>query len=320
MGQFLGPPGAIGIASRGLFGFAAPGGFQWTARNGGTGGFLSGVAVGPVHHVVAVAANRDATVSLDSGTTWTVVPGATVDGMSSLDFGNGNFIAATNAGSIARSTDGGLTWTEIPALSSNGVAIAYGGGQWVTMSNLDASITPNYAVSVDDGLTWVTPNTLINAGWGENGVTWDGAQFVATGGQESTGLITINTSPDGVTWTEIPVPGLVQVPHHVAFGAGLYMLPNLDQASVRVAATPAGLATAADIPIVFTGGDTGVLSVAFNGTLWVAGGAGGSVATSSNTTTWSNEVLNGFAWDIAAEPSTGIFIAVGVGGEISTRP
>jgi hypothetical protein len=309
VGRFLGANTGP-IPSSGFFGKApaAPPSGLWTAQvTPNTSGWLAAASDG-AGHVLAVANDKTVWRSSNGGVSWAART-SIVDagGLGFLmAFGNGVFIIGGSASNVHRSADGGATWSTIATGAINGVGsdtvlmiITDGAGRWVAGINGASASTgtiANYAVSTDNGLTW-TPanNSFKNNGWvSVHSGIWDGSQFVAVGEQLGTGTNTIDTSPDGVTWTQTVVPGpagTAPFNNPIVFAAGVYIAAAIDN-GVFVAATPAGVATATEITIPSLDAG-GVNDLSFDGTNIFAFDDIGGVARSTNGTTWvTDDPLN----------------------------
>lgn len=107
-------------------------------------------------------------------------------------FGNGVFVGGWGldyeGGTLATSTDG-QTWTTRQNVSGTGIySVTFGGGQFVAGGN------NGHVYTSSDGITWSAGNTgTVNP---INDITYDGTQFVGVGN-----LGTVITSSDGLNWT-----------------------------------------------------------------------------------------------------------------------
>ena len=109
---------------------------------------------------------------------------------------------------ISTSPDG-INWTRnttatFPGtgflITSFGLRIAYGNGRWIGVGDDTTMITST------DGVTWsvATPSGLTLTYY--NDIAWTGQQWILTG---SFNLPLVFTSPDGLNWTSVTVPGLL---------------------------------------------------------------------------------------------------------------
>jgi Secretion system C-terminal sorting domain len=168
---------------------------------------------------------------------------------------------------ITSSTDFANFTTGLSSIIKPLNGVAFGGGKFVAVGNVDAASFGTVATSAD-GLSWTTGNSGIadnlrsvayGAGkfvavglngriiYSANGTSWTSAEsvagynyygltyinslFVAVGGSVTagTGLAKVKYSADGVTWTDAsPSPSIVGHFHSVAYGGGKYMLVGRD--------------------------------------------------------------------------------------------
>lgn len=274
--------------------------------------------------------------SVNSGAAWTLIAnaGAPAVGAGVIGYGNGIYLLGCGQGNTRLSSDDGVTWG---ATGSNpfGVgigcgAVCYGLGVWLVLGN--AAGPNNYATSANNGVTWTLPALFTNASWDGNGLIFDGVQFVAIGAASGGLGPAIYTSNDAIHWVQTLLPGNPLRNRPVAFGNGVYMLGEATANTVRIAATPAGLAAAANTPVTFDPGtgDTSIYSVGFGTpggvpTFVVVGDLGGVCTSTNNGVTWIPGLLNfppvnsgNSARAIGFGANT--FVAVGDAGDISTLP
>lgn len=238
---------------------------------------------------LATGANDNIRTSPD-GLIWTRRnPGTTSVSFNSAVWAGDKFVIVGGTANIRTSPDG-IDWT----FRSNG------GGTASTLNYVTWSGSLLVAVGVSgsirtspDGITW----TLRTSGTTENlsCVTWAGAQFVAL---SYSGRVL--TSPDGITWTNRGVPT----------GASGGFSDIAWSGSIMVATT-SGVATS-----VYTSVDgitwnqqsisnTGLLNrVRWTGTHFVAVGASGRIAVSSDGISWAN---------VSSGTTVGEFTAIGFG-------
>lgn len=307
---------------------------NWTSRTSHAGNSLLTIASSGTSFVAAdLSVPGDVVRSTDNGTTWTLIPNAGAPGLGAgiIGFGNSVYLIGCGGGHVRISVDDGVTWgntTTQPFVSMGLAGVVFGSGIWLALGN--GSGPNNYARSADNGVTWTRPATFTNSFWDNCAAIFDGTQFVAIAGQDGTSDPTINTSADGINWTETLLGGDPLLNKPVAFGNGVYMLGQASTNAVRVASTPAGLAAAIDIAVTFdpSTGDVGMNSVGFgvfNGTpTFVALGNQGGVAVSTdNGATWTAGTLNFTPPSNAARAvgfANNTFVAVGDSGDISTLP
>lgn len=314
---------------------AAPPVSGWTSRVSGDTNSLSFAGQSATSLLIGDFAIPGGIVrSTNHGTTWVLNANAGHAGVEAVSvfFGNGVYLLSCGAAWIQRSLDDGVTWATtlnpaFPANNQGAVAICFAVGKWVA---LGTAIGPaNIAISTDNGDTWTQPSAFVNRGWLNDTLIYDGTQFIAMGLSQPASTQTVNTSPDGVNWTETLFVGNPISGGKIAFNGTVYILGDQSTAAVRIAATPAGLATAALTPVAFNPdtADTGVKAVGFGiqsgvPTFIALGDSGGVSASTNNGATWTPAELN------ANPPGVGLavtfmgntFIAAGTGGFISTLP
>lgn len=201
MGQIIGPPGLIGIASGGLFGFA-PNVIPPPVLDG-----IVDLAFVSATELVGVTAAGNAARSVDGGLTTHNVfaPVATINSFNMVTAGNGAAVAigtdsGTGANRLVTSTDAGLTWSDTsPAALANAGGLVF------------SSVAGNAFVAYDSGATQVFLSP--------DGVTWTQhilappqpfpgpfptAQYAEVAGKLYTGDLNaarVWASPDGIAYT-----------------------------------------------------------------------------------------------------------------------
>lgn len=181
------------LAAVGPFGaiFSSDDGTTWRdASVGGAVGWLRGVAYG-AGTFVAVGDTGVMFTSPD-GAAWTPRdPGyrQTLDGIA---YGGGRFVAVGEGSTLLTSTDG-VAWTgaQSPNSGVSYSSVCFGNGVFLVGSN-----SP-YLLVGSDGLQWQQVPIMGSA----TTVVFAGGSFYRRG------YTTAATSPDGITWTDIP-PGL----------------------------------------------------------------------------------------------------------------
>lgn len=272
--------------------------------------------------------------STDGGVTWTQVlltSGlVSFQAMNDLAYGAGVWIAvggSTNpslAPLVYRSTNDGLTWTHVTGLPALGSAaypdpgsVGFQSGTWVVAVSTGSSTagTDNYMVSTDGGLTWTLPNIFDCHYFGDQAIGVDGTNFNCAC-VDASNATKIATSADGRTWATVAAPTDFNF-SQIAFGAGVYVSGNSSTATVRVAATLAGLASAADTP---TGLASGSNWIQYGGGTFIAIDSDGGVASSPDGVSWTLELLNFPSGQLpfSVAYGSGVFVAAGSSGNIST--
>jgi hypothetical protein len=143
------------------------------------------------------------TLSASATTTWTLdQPPASPVIWSTVNFLNGQWIALSQTGTAATSSDGS-TWTDQSVPVGSWQSVAYGSGRYVALSSANAAANE---MTSTNGVQWSTlpglPGAPKQAGrptqngqW--TGITFGHGLFVAV-----SAVGTVDTSPNGVTWTQ----------------------------------------------------------------------------------------------------------------------
>ena len=224
-------------------------------------------------------------------------------------------VGVGNSSIIATSPDG-INWTnQVNAgnifSSTYGVAYSPLLNIWVIVGSASS-----HAIAWSTNTTsWtgVTGGTLFTQG---NGVRWNGIMFIAVG----TGNFTTATSYDGKTWkggAPYAVGGVqqfetvgIRYPIMVAGGSSA----NTAQSSTLAASYDDGLTWIPRGKLIFT---TACYCVAWNGTIWVAGGVGtNTFASSTDGYNWTARgalIITTNVYAVAWSSSLGIWVAVGAG-------
>lgn len=307
-----------------------PVGLTWTYRASLANG-ANTIAASPTAIIAPVSltsAPQKIYRSVDT-VTWTLIS-TSINASVSLDdvaYGSGVFIIPAGNNNIARSADDGLTWTSpsTPFVSHGINSAAYRSGTWLLLSGGSSASANYYAISTDGGLTWSLPGTFTCDSFDNSSVIADSTQFVALGSVSS--VVSLSTSTDGISWTAHAAPPDILRNKRIASSGTIYISANASTTTVRVSSTVAGLASASDVPMPFTGADTGMESVCFGnyqGTtpIFFAFGNKGSVASSlDGGTTWQLGILNMPHVGEGTRSSIygpGMFVALGQSSDICT--
>jgi hypothetical protein len=218
------------------------------------------------------------------------------------------------------SSDNGVVWSTVDTgvTTAQSMWIATdGNSNWIALSDLSG--TNSYAVSTNNGTTWVKPGITDLSG-AVSPPLWDGSKWVAVffnSGQTDT---FIGTSVDGHTWTLTGPTGLIV---SVAYQAGIYVAGDGD-GTVRTSSTAAGLATASEI--IVPGLDSGGInaSIGAAGKFFVFDDLG-NVANSSNGFSWQLGTSNlpggsSASGPLCYDPVNTSFAVVDLGNDVSTYP
>jgi hypothetical protein len=150
----------------------------------------------PLSPLAAGGAIFSSSSSSFDGGSWTEQTSGVTNDLSSVAFGNGQFVAVSRDDplqwtdqAILRSVDG-KTWLRTSAPPRGLVSVAFGGGRFV-------AIGYNTTVTSSDGITW---NAVDQFNPGLRCIAYGNGQFVAVG---SAGIRAgrVAISNDGITWT-----------------------------------------------------------------------------------------------------------------------
>jgi hypothetical protein len=338
-------------------------GITWTESTSGTALFTANcysVAWNGTIWVAGGSTSSDGVVAYSyDGETWTESPSGssgfkgackTVAWNGSMWIAGGT--SAVGAGILSRSTDGN-SWTAITLptnLFSTGVnGVAWNGGLWVAVGN--GVLPVGYS---SNGTSWIAAsggsagnaNTLFSSC---QTVAWNGTYWIVGGIDKSPnpGAGLIGKSSNGKTWTAastiitdqlnylaarrpLPYVGLEIVVQASGGGGATTVSDNFMVAGITIANGTTSLAYTYD-GLTWTASSSGsalistVNAVAWNGSLWVAGGISlntggaeeGCILCSSDGINWKvtrgNEEItlsvNGIAWNGS------IWVAVGDDGQ-----
>ncbi len=152
-------------------------------------------------------------------------------GWNSVAYGNGLFVAVTDAGTnrIMTSPDG-ANWTSLAAPQTNNwKSVTYGNGLFVAVSQTGT----NRVMTSPDGVNWTVRNAAAANTW--NSVTYGNGLFVAV---SDDGTNRVMTSPDGVNWT-FRSAAAANGWYSVTYGNGLFVAVSYDGTN-RVMTSPDG--------------------------------------------------------------------------------
>jgi hypothetical protein len=232
--------GAGGQGASGSAGNASS--FGALSATGGTGGTISaaprtatslmptssagGLPNGGRLYVMAGGSTTLGATSPD-GVTWTSMTMPSATAWPAIGYGNGLFLAITDASSTGYATSpNGVTWTArsfpVPPTTTSwgSTSVQYGNGRWLVLGYTGVTATV-YVMSSTDGINWVF-GTLPNPGASNY---WQYARFAGDYFWAFQGLTatTIASSPDGITWTSVGMPANA-VWTDVAYGNRTYLV------------------------------------------------------------------------------------------------
>jgi len=158
-----------------------------------------------------------------------------------------------------------------------------------------------YVIGSSNGRIYTSTNTLnwtlqpaLPAMTGKvRSILWDGSQFIAVGGPYNSGYIV--SSPDGVTWTEIPVTdfnglALTGPLTDIVWSGNLYVAVGGENfnGSILMTSPDALTWTAQDVSALLPQKE-GLFTVAWSGSGFVAGGYVGASLHSRDGITWQDQ-------------------------------
>jgi hypothetical protein len=167
-------------------------------------------------------------------TTWTTRVGADSSGSyRGVAYGNGIFVVVGGGNNIIRtSSDNGINWvTATPANTSPTLQdVIYANGLFVAVGGASGSSNGSIQTSTN-GTTWTNRNPNGTAGSNTflTSVSYGNGQFIVTGlsiagitGAQIPGTGTIQTSTDGITWTQ-KITNSTNAYLTSTFGNGIYL-------------------------------------------------------------------------------------------------
>ena len=266
---------------------------------------------------MAVAVGKAGSVQYSAnGVNWVASTSVTAYDLLDVTYANGVFVAVGFGGTILSSSDG-ITWT---ARSSGVTSVLYG----VTfgLSKFVVVGGGGVVLTSTDGTTWTKPTTTGLPVASIRGIAASNNLYVAAGDpydSSGTGTTYVYTSTDATTWTARTTATHMEPTLRVAYpGDGyFYMLGS----SGSLARSSNGTSWS---PVLAPGGrgapgngqSNMLTTVAYNGTMWVAGGQFGSIFTSTDGFTWTSRRaaqccgnIAGIAW--GAGLTTPVFAALG---------
>jgi len=308
----------------------------WTTRNNGTGTTLSGggIIFAGGQYVYVGAAGYIAT-STDA-ITWTPKTSGTTTNFSSIYFGNSLYVLSKSGdGNYLTSTDLVTFTNRNPSFSAanpiNGATFGLGVfllvGSVATKTTTDFvtynAISPTGVFNValfngtlfvggaasgviktsTDGTTWNTQTS--NTTSSISALIWTGSLHVYA--TNSGGL---GTSTDGITWTA-RTSGTTSTINALVYDGTLY---HAHGCNFGLTSTDAITWTTNS---TYTGTTSTVNSIIFAGGIYVFGGQGGVLKTSTDGITWTNRT-SGTSSNINALTYGGVYMYAGDGGVLAT--
>ena len=234
---------------------------------------------------------------------WTTVASGTTDRLDAVVWNGSRFVAVGTRGTIITSPDG-TTWTAVASGTTHSLAaVTWTGAMFVAVGSYGAVTTSA------TGVAWTSQTISSSAHMTK--VVWNGARFVAVG---PSGVIA--ESPDGVTWT-IRSSGVFTFTGLVWTGSTFVAVGNELVFGGRAMTSPDGISWTANSMFASY---TGYQAVTWTGSLLVAVGDAGAIATSTDGITWTaassptTQQLRAVAWNGSN------LVAVGAGGTTLSSP
>jgi hypothetical protein len=315
------PPALNAVATQGTSWYAArdgghvaasPDGIAWTDYAAGTNDLLGIASSGT--QLVAVGKNGAIEYSAD-GIMWNAATSGTTAQLNEVAYAGGQFVALGYAGTILTSPDG-VTWTARTSGTTNILyGIAYSGTQYAVVGASAVVLTS------PDAITWTKQTTSGLTISPIHGIAWTGTAFVAAGDpfDGATGHTLAYTSTNAINWTShVTLMSNDPAVRVVAPGDGHVYLLGLSGSLQRSSdgITWSFLLAPGGRGAPGQGQSNMLLSLAYNGSVWVAGGQWGSIFTSPDAVTWTSrraapccDFIDGVEW--GAGLATPVFAAVG---------
>jgi hypothetical protein len=291
---------------------ASPDGIVWTDYAAGTAD-LRGIASSGTQ---LVAVGKTGAIEYSSnGIAWNAATSGTTAQLNEVIYTGTQFVAIGYAGTILTSPDG-VTWTARTSGTTNVLyGIAYDASMYVIVGASGVVLTSS------DGVTWTKPTTTGLPVSALHGVAWTGSRFLAAGDpfDSNSGHTLAYASPDGIIWTAyVTAMNNDAATRVVAPGDGYtYLLGSSGSLQRTNNLTSWSLVLAPGGRNAPGMGQTNMLmSIAYNGSMWVAGGQWGSLFTSPDAVTWTSrraapccDFITGIEW--GAGLTNPVFAAVG---------
>ncbi len=231
------------------------------------------------HDGLFVALTIGTIMTSTDGATWIVRDSINLSSsnFSTVGYGNGRFVAVGNTYSqlFFETSDSGTVWTSLNLNIKYDInSLTYGNGTFIGVGSNDSNDVSTFFSSTD-GTTWTT-NILgtLNSHICES-IIYAGGSFVAVGS-----MGTIETSPDGKTWTPRNTSLTFNDLRSVAFGAGGFVAAGT---AGEILASPDGQSWA--VKNAATTND--LLSAAYGNNRYMAVGNGGTIISSPDGSAWT---------------------------------
>jgi photosystem II stability/assembly factor-like uncharacterized protein len=267
-------------------------GTTWLPVSSGTTNFLRAATATDSGMFLAVGDNGTVLSSLD-GITWHTIAAGLTNSLSGIASGDGLDVAV-GGGAVLVSTNG-TNWTPRAFLSTNSLlSVTFGDGLFEAISS------DGLLFLSTNGVTWSTNTPSLPGVSGQlTSISFSGGQFTAVDSQQN-----ILVSADGLYWSVLLAAsgnGSITVNGAVILNGTLVMVG--DEGSIQTA----------QFPVSGTGTDSDLNAVAYNGEVYVAVGADGTIVKSADGSAWTAPT-NYFITDhnlTGVTYGNGLFVGVG---------
>lgn len=202
-----------------------------------------------------------------------------------------------------------ITWASTPSLPSNYLAyVAFGGGRYVAVAQ--STVSSAYST---DGVSWTLGG---NTSYNSRFIAYGDGKFVVV--PSIGGASTVDTSPDGVTWTQRTLPSSANW-SKVAYGNGIWVAITADMSAMATspdgitwtARTPPGSGTNPDIAFGGSGNAFVITYGTSTGTAW----------RSTDGITWTSVTMPSTDYWLRLAASSSLFVAISLNSNaVATSP
>lgn len=201
----------------------------------------------------------------------------------SVAFGSTNFVAVANDGSLAYSADGKNWYSSTAPEANNWTSVCWTGTQYIVVG----SSGTHRVMTSPDGISWTLQSAASANLW--TAVCWSAGLSLAVAVSSDNAIM---TSPDGVTWTNRSSIAGSQAWRSIVWSPGDTLLIAMGDAGAIMSSANGTSWTDRSYP----GAANGLLSIASNGTVYVAVGGNtasvNAVMTSTDGSTWIPRVAS----------------------------
>jgi len=235
---------------------------------------------------------------------WTVKSSPVAQNLRGVLWTGTQFIAVGDNGTILTSADGSIWVSRISGSTESLWSVAWSGTKYVVVGDMNGTV-----LTSSDGVTWAKVTTgrqkLLRK------VIWANNQFMAAGWG------TVLTSPDGTSWTQREVNTDKEISNVIWTGTN-YVAIGGSYGTLCMTSTDNGVSWAPQngLTDIYNGL---LFGLAWNGSKMVTTGWGGTIASSTNGSTWNKSsygINNMYATTWTGDWKPNQFIAVGNNGAI----